>query len=192
MRVVLDGVFNHASRGFFQFSHILEERGQSHTPTGSPSRTIHSTPTTPTSRPTMRAGRAERAPRFRVATPAVREFLLSVGEHWMRGRDRRLAAGCRGGDRARLWREFDCASRQSTHRPTSWPRSGARRSPGWRATRSTPQPLSGGDEPAGLPGPRDLDLKLAHEVWGMAGWRHVTSPPLPTRSIASWPVSRTR
>ena len=29
MRVVLDGVFNHASRGFFQFNHILENGSKS-------------------------------------------------------------------------------------------------------------------------------------------------------------------
>lgn len=29
IRIVLDGVFNHASRGFFQFNHILETEGQS-------------------------------------------------------------------------------------------------------------------------------------------------------------------
>jgi len=84
MRVVLDGVFNHASRGFFQFNDILESGSASaytdwfhvrHYP-------LHA------------YGGGELGydawwniaalPKFNTDTPAVREFLLGVAEHWLR------------------------------------------------------------------------------------------------------------
>jgi neopullulanase len=84
IRVVLDGVFNHASRGFFQFHDILENGPASayldwftvedwplHPYGGGPAnyRSWWGLPA---------------LPKFNTATPAVREFLWSVGEHWMR------------------------------------------------------------------------------------------------------------
>ena len=84
MRVVLDGVFNHASRGFFQFNDLLESGRASayldwfhvrHFP-------LHA------------YGGGELGyeawwniaalPKFNTATPAVREFLFGVAEHWLR------------------------------------------------------------------------------------------------------------
>lgn len=47
MKVVLDGVFNHASRGFFQFNHTLENGAASPTSTGSTSTASDSRPAGP-------------------------------------------------------------------------------------------------------------------------------------------------
>lgn len=86
MRVVLDGVFNHASRSFYQFAHLLENG------LASPyidwfhaySWPLHPYPT---------GGEAPgydcwwglpALPKFQTGTPAVREFLWGVAEHWMR------------------------------------------------------------------------------------------------------------
>ena len=85
IRVVLDGVFNHASRGFLQFNDILES--------GSASPyvdwfTIHEFPPNAydASRPPGYDAwwNLHALPKFRTENPAVREFLMSVGEHWMR------------------------------------------------------------------------------------------------------------
>jgi cyclomaltodextrinase / maltogenic alpha-amylase / neopullulanase len=84
MRVVLDGVFNHASRGFFQFHDILEN-GQDSAYLDWFS--VHGWP--------MNAYNHEQAPgykawwglhalpKFNTDTPAVREFLWEVGRHWI-------------------------------------------------------------------------------------------------------------
>jgi neopullulanase len=96
MRVVLDGVFNHTGRGFWQFHHIVENGA------ASPYRDwFHLDPE-------VREGRREllpyppgavrddamlgfRAwwglpalPKLNTDHPDVREFLLSVAEHWLR------------------------------------------------------------------------------------------------------------
>jgi glycosidase len=88
IRVVLDGVFNHASRGFFQFNDILENGPHSpwlawfH---------IHSWPLAPydDSKPAnygswvgLRA-----LPKFNTDNPQVREFLMGVAEFWVREYD---------------------------------------------------------------------------------------------------------
>ncbi|HLU82125.1 MAG TPA: glycoside hydrolase family 13 protein [Trueperaceae bacterium] len=84
MRVVIDGVFNHASRGFFQFNDLLESGRASayldwfhvrHFP-------LHA------------YGGGELGydawwniaalPKFNTRTPAVREFLFGVAEYWLR------------------------------------------------------------------------------------------------------------
>ncbi|WP_435006049.1 glycoside hydrolase family 13 protein [Tundrisphaera lichenicola] len=84
MKVVLDGVFNHASRGFFQFHDILEN--------GQDSAyldwfTVHGWP--------MNAYDHDQAPgynawwglhalpKFNTDTPAVRRFLWDVARHWI-------------------------------------------------------------------------------------------------------------
>lgn len=85
IRVVLDGVFNHASRGFFQFNDLLEQgeasayRDWFHVE-GWP---LHAYDD---ARPAgYQAWWGMRAlPKFNTANPAVREFLLSVGEYWVR------------------------------------------------------------------------------------------------------------
>lgn len=85
MRVILDGVFNHVGRGFFQFNHVLEAGAESpyldwfH---------IHGFP--------LRAydqsnGHAQyeswwgmpALPKLNTGNPEVREYLMRVGEHWI-------------------------------------------------------------------------------------------------------------
>jgi cyclomaltodextrinase / maltogenic alpha-amylase / neopullulanase len=84
MKVVLDGVFNHASRGFFQFHDILENGSQSayldwfHVK-GFPLRAYESKDP-----PNYDAWWGYPAlPKFNTATQAVREFLWEVGEFWI-------------------------------------------------------------------------------------------------------------
>lgn len=103
MRVVLDGVFNHASRGFWQFHHTLEN-GQD-----SPyvdwfhfdpqrldrSKAFAAYPDA-AAQAALAAGVSSyealgyqawwnlpALPKFNTGTPAVREFLWSVAEHWI-------------------------------------------------------------------------------------------------------------
>ncbi len=104
IRVVLDGVFNHASRGFWQFHHVLEngkdspyknwfyfdpERLQGRRRWGAYPTTGELT--------ALRNGEGSlRAlgyqawwdlpalPKFNTSTPAVREYLFGVAEHWIR------------------------------------------------------------------------------------------------------------
>ncbi len=83
--MVLDGVFNHASRGFFQFNDILES-GQA-----SPWRDWfivhaprlnaydHSQPPGYEAWWNMHA-----LPKFNTDNPQVREYLMTVAEHWVR------------------------------------------------------------------------------------------------------------
>ena len=84
MHVILDGVFNHASRGFFQFNDILENGAASpyldwfHV-TGWP---LHAYDTS--RKPNYGAWWGLHAlPKFNTETPAVREFLWSIGRHWI-------------------------------------------------------------------------------------------------------------
>jgi cyclomaltodextrinase len=85
MRIVLDGVFNHASRGFFQFNHILENGP------ASPYLdwfTTNSFPLRPYHAPQGEQGyeawwNLPALPKLNVATPAVREFLWDVATHWI-------------------------------------------------------------------------------------------------------------
>ncbi len=103
MRIVLDGVFNHASRGFWQFHHVLETGG------ASPYRDwFHFDPDRLSGKkpwgayPDPQAMEAIKRygslkgigyqawwdlpalPKFNTATPAVREFLFGVAEHWIK------------------------------------------------------------------------------------------------------------
>jgi neopullulanase len=104
IRVILDGVFNHASRGFWQFHHVLEN-GE-----GSPYKDwFHFDPDRLKGRrrwgaypatgelTALRNGEGSlRAlgyqawwdlpalPKFNTNSPEVREFLLGVAEHWIR------------------------------------------------------------------------------------------------------------
>ncbi|MCA9086826.1 MAG: glycoside hydrolase family 13 protein, partial [Planctomycetaceae bacterium] len=104
IRIVLDGVFNHASRGFWQFHHVLENGGASpyrdwfHF---DPERLNGHKPFQPY--PTGEAAHAlsmgrgslesigysawwnlPALPKFNTDCPEVREFLLSVAEYWVR------------------------------------------------------------------------------------------------------------
>jgi cyclomaltodextrinase len=84
MRIVLDGVFNHASRGFFQFNHILENGAASpyldwFIVNGWPLYAYDSC-----HKPNYEAWWGLRAlPKFNTHIPAVREFLLGVAVHWI-------------------------------------------------------------------------------------------------------------
>jgi glycosidase len=85
LRVILDGVFNHASRGFFQFHDILENGA------GSPWRDwfhIHAWPLHPYSDGQPANYDAwwglKALPKFNTDNPQVREFLMRIGEHWAR------------------------------------------------------------------------------------------------------------
>ena len=84
IKVVLDGVFNHASRGFFQFHDILEN--------GQDSAyldwfTVHGWPLNAydhAQAPGYNAWWGLHAlPKFNTDTPAVREFLWDVGRYWI-------------------------------------------------------------------------------------------------------------
>jgi neopullulanase len=108
IKVVLDGVFNHASRGFFQFHDILENGAQSayldwFNVKGFPLNAYETADP-----PNYEAWWGYPAlPEFKTDTPAVREFLWSIGEYW-------IAKGIDGWrldvpneiDDDEFWREF--------------------------------------------------------------------------------------
>lgn len=83
IRVLLDGVFNHASRGFFQFNHLMECGHESpyvdwfHIK-GWPVNAFAA------EAPNYAAWWGIPAlPKFNTDTPAVREYLWRVGEYWL-------------------------------------------------------------------------------------------------------------
>jgi cyclomaltodextrinase len=87
IRVVLDGVFNHCSRGFFQFNDIVENRGQSPYIDWFNVRKFPIYPYHPSQRryPRYEAWYGLPAlPEFDTTKPAVREFLFGVVEFWTR------------------------------------------------------------------------------------------------------------
>lgn len=106
MKVVIDGVFNHASRGFLQFNDLLENGPASpyldwfH---------VHRFPLNAYGgEPGYAAWWGIPAlPKFNTNTPAVREFLLGVAEHWLRvGADGWRLDVPNEIDDPRFWREF--------------------------------------------------------------------------------------
>jgi neopullulanase len=83
IRVVLDGVFNHASRGFFQFHDILENGAESAYLDWF---TVQDWPLRPygSNQPNYVAWWGNPAlPKFNTATPAVRNLLFDVARHWV-------------------------------------------------------------------------------------------------------------
>lgn len=83
IRIILDGVFNHASRGFYQFNHTLENGA------ASPYRDwfhFHSFPVRAyDAHPNYDAWwNIAALPKFNHQNPQVREFLFRVAEHWVR------------------------------------------------------------------------------------------------------------
>lgn len=85
MRVILDGVFNHAGRGFFQFNHIVENGLMS------PYLDwfiINKYPLKPYNEPNGQHGyeaweNVPAMPKLNIETPAVREFILNVACYWI-------------------------------------------------------------------------------------------------------------
>lgn len=85
MRVVLDGVFNHASRGFFQFHHLLECGPES--PYADWFR-VEEWPLNAYDREAAKPNFAAWAgypalPEFNTDHPAVREFLWDIATYWI-------------------------------------------------------------------------------------------------------------
>lgn len=86
IRVVLDGVFNHASRGFWAFHHILESGGNS------PYLDwfiVRGWPLRPYSSDREQAPNYDcwwglpALPKFNIRNPGVRDYLLDVARHWI-------------------------------------------------------------------------------------------------------------
>jgi glycosidase len=108
MGVVLDGVFNHCGRGFYPFHHVLECGA------GSPYREwfdIHSFPLnayTGNENPNYAAWwNLPELPKLDTRNPDVREYLLQVGEHWIRfGADGWRLDVPNEIDDDEFWREF--------------------------------------------------------------------------------------
>ena len=103
MRIILDGVFNHASRGFWQFHHVLEtgaaspykdwfyfdpERlnGKKHWGAYPTQHEVHAIQEEGSYKAIGYQGwwNLPALPKFKVETPQVREFLFGVAEHWIR------------------------------------------------------------------------------------------------------------
>ena len=89
IRVILDGVFNHASRRFFQFSDIAEQQEKSGYVDWF---TVNQFPIKPYDEDIPATYNAwwglHALPQFNTENEAVREFLWSVGTHWIeRGAD---------------------------------------------------------------------------------------------------------
>jgi neopullulanase len=85
MRVILDGVFNHCGRGFFQFNHILENGASSPYLDWF---TIYSWPLHPYGPGGQPPGYwawwdDPALPKFNTRNETVREFLWNVGQYWI-------------------------------------------------------------------------------------------------------------
>lgn len=86
MRIVLDGVFNHASRGFWPFHHVLENGGDSPYVdwfyiNGWPLVPYPPDAETPTNYGAWWGLAA--LPKLNVANPGMRDYLLEVAAHWI-------------------------------------------------------------------------------------------------------------
>ncbi|HEX6507820.1 MAG TPA: glycoside hydrolase family 13 protein [Chloroflexota bacterium] len=109
IRVVLDGVFNHSSRGFFQFNHILENGIKSPYLDWF---TVYKWPLQPYGPGSEQCGYwawwgDPALPKFNTNSQAVREFLWGVGEYWIeRGVDGWRLDVPNEIDDDEFWREF--------------------------------------------------------------------------------------
>jgi neopullulanase len=86
IRIVLDGVFNHAGRGFWAFHHILETGGNSpyldwFIIRDWPLRPYHSDKKHPPNYGCW--WELPALPKFNIKNPGVREYLLKVARHWI-------------------------------------------------------------------------------------------------------------
>lgn len=87
IKVVLDGVFNHASRGFWQFHHILENGGNSPYIDWF---IVHNWPLSPYTRDHINDPHNYEAwagltalPKFNHFNPGVRDFIFDVAKYWL-------------------------------------------------------------------------------------------------------------
>ena len=86
IRVVLDGVFNHASRGFWPFHHILENGSNSpyldwFLIQGWPLRPYHSNAKRP---PNYQCWwNLPALPKINIKNPGARKYILDVARHWV-------------------------------------------------------------------------------------------------------------
>ena len=83
MRVIVDGVFNHASRGFYQFNHSLENGAASpyvdwFNIKGFP---LHAYEGKPVNYEAWWGIPA--LPKFNITLPAVREYIYDIAEYWL-------------------------------------------------------------------------------------------------------------
>jgi neopullulanase len=84
IRVILDGVFNHASRGFFQFHDIMENGAESAYLDWFHVNTFPLNAYDPDKRPNYGAWWGLPAlPKFNTGSPEVREFLWGIGRKWI-------------------------------------------------------------------------------------------------------------
>jgi glycosidase len=86
LRVILDGVFNHASRGFFPFNDVLENGAASPWIDWFHIEDAHPVNAYDHNRPAgYRAWWGLHAlPKLNTDNPQMREYLMQVGEHWIR------------------------------------------------------------------------------------------------------------
>jgi cyclomaltodextrinase len=84
IRLILDGVFNHASRGFFQFNHLMECGSESPYVDWFHVRGWPVNAFAENQHPNYDAWWGMHSlPKFNTATPAVREYLWGVATHWL-------------------------------------------------------------------------------------------------------------
>jgi neopullulanase len=85
IRIVLDGVFNHASRGFFQFNHIMECGAQSPYLDWFTVRDFPINAFQEDQEPSYAAWMGLHAlPKFNTDNPQVREFIFEVAAYWVK------------------------------------------------------------------------------------------------------------
>ncbi len=108
LRVVLDGVFNHASRGFFPFHDILENGRESPYRDWFLVKSFPLNAYNPAQPPNYAAWWGLPAlPKFNIACPAAREYLLKIAEKWVEfGIDGWRLDVANEIDDDEFWREF--------------------------------------------------------------------------------------
>jgi len=85
IRVILDGVFNHASRGFLQFNHLMENGAQSPYVDWFKVESFPLNAYEEGAKPNYACWWDIRElPKLNTETAAVREFLFRVAEHWLK------------------------------------------------------------------------------------------------------------
>ena len=84
MRVIIDGVFNHASRGFFQFNHILECGPESPYVDWFHIQDYPLHAYDASRKPNYGAWwKLHALPKFNTDNPAVRRFIFDIARHWI-------------------------------------------------------------------------------------------------------------